>query len=122
MQTKKLIIKNWNTAKLNIEIEHQDYIDYGTVNKVDGLEEYTYLVKNIDFGLEKRSGTAIELDKKISKLELYKEDGNTLLLSVSFNEDGTINKEKESNVKLSKVVHLDEQNNTQGFEYITLPS
>ena len=111
-----------NTAKLNIEIEHQDYIDYGTVNKVNGLNEYTYTVKNIDFGLEKRSETAVELDKKISRIALYKNDGETLLLNVYFNEDGTINKEKPDSQYVNKVTHLDEQNNIQGFEYIPMES
>ena len=107
-----------NTAKLNIEIEHQDYIDYGTVNKVNGINQYTYNVKNIDFGLEKRSETAVELDKKISKISLYKDDGSTLLLNVSFNDDGTINKEKPDNKYVEKITHMDEGNNIQGFEYI----
>ena len=111
-----------NTAKLNIEIEQQDYIDYGTVNKVNGLNEYTYTVKNIDFGLEKRSETAVELDKKISRIALYKNDGETLLLNVYFNEDGTINKEKPDSQYVNKVTHLDEQNNIQGFEYIPMES
>ncbi|MBP3463488.1 MAG: carboxypeptidase regulatory-like domain-containing protein [Clostridia bacterium] len=111
-----------NTAKLNIEIEHQDYVDYGIVNKVDGIQEYTYVVKNIDFGLERRSGTAIDLDKKISKISLYKEDGTELLLSVSYNEDGTINKEANSNKYVDKVVHLDETDTVQGFEYIPTES
>ena len=111
-----------NTAKLNIEIEHQDYIDYGTVNKVNGLNEYTYTVKYIDLGLEKRSETAVELDKKISRIALYKNDGETLLLNVYFNEDGTINKEKPDSQYVNKVTHLDEQNNIQGFEYIPMES
>ncbi len=111
-----------NTAKLNIEIEHQDYIDYGTVNKVNGLNEYTYTVKNIDFGLEKRSETAIELDKKISRISLYKDDGTTELLNVYFNEDGTINKEKPNSKYVEKVTHLNEENNIQGFEYIPTES
>ena len=107
-----------NTAKLNIEIEHQDYIDYGTVKTVDGLEEFTYYVKNIDFGLERRSGTVIELDKKISRVSLYKDDGDSLLLDVTYNEDGTINKEKSDSQYLNKLSHVDEQGFTQGLEYV----
>ncbi len=111
-----------NTAKLNIEIEHQDYINYGKVNKVDGIQEYTYVVKNIDFGLERRSGTVIDLDKKISKISLYKNDGKDLLLSVSYNEDGTINKEHKDNKNVNKLVHLDGTDTIQGFEYIPTES
>jgi len=111
-----------NTAKLNIEIEHQDYIDYGTVKIVDGLKEYTYTVKNIDFGLERRSKTAIDLEKKISKISLYKEDGKELLLSVSYKEDGTIDKENKDNQYVDKLVHLDTAGNVQGFEYIPMES
>lgn len=111
-----------NTAKLNIEIEHQDYIDYGTVKIVDGLKEYTYIVKNIDFGLERRSKTVIDLDKKISKISLYKEDGNELLLSVSYKEDGTVDKENKNNKYIDKVVHVDTKGNVQGFEYIPMES
>lgn len=111
-----------NTAKLNIEIEHQDYIDYGIVKIVDGLKEYTYIVKNIDFGLERRSKTVMDLEKKISNISLYKEDGNELLLSVSYKEDGTIDKENKNNKYIDKVVHLDTIGNVQGFEYIPMES
>ena len=52
-----------NTAKLNIEIEHQDFIDYADVKKVNGLDVFTYIVKNIDFGLERRSGTVLEIGR-----------------------------------------------------------
>lgn len=109
-----------NTAKLNIEIEHQDFIDYGTVVTVDGIKEYTYYVRNIDFGLERRSRTALELDKKISKITLLKNDGNSVILRVTFNEDGSVNREDEETVLGRKLAHLDELNGIQGFEYIPM--
>lgn len=111
-----------NTAKLNIEIEHQDFIDYGTVNTVDGIPEYTYQVKNIDFGLEERSKTAVELDKKISKITLYKNESSDEILKVYFNEDGTINKEKEDSINVNRLVHVDTKNNVQGLEYVPIES
>ena len=122
----KKLIKNTqmvaNTAKLNVEIEHQDYIKEGLANTVNGLKEYTYTIKDIDFGLEKRSETAINLEKKISKITLYQNDGTTPLLNVIYNEDGTINKENSDNINISKVVHVDTANNRQGFEYIQFES
>lgn len=111
-----------NTAKMNIEIEHQDYIDYGTVKTVNGLEEFTYVVPYIDFGLEKRSETVLELDKKISRISLYKNDDQASLLDVTFNEDGTINKEKADSKYNNKLVHVNELNNTQGLEYLPIES
>ena len=111
-----------NTAKLNIEIEHQDYINYGSVKTVNGLQEYTYTIKNIDFGLEKRSETVVELEKRISKITLYKNDGETKLLDVIFNEDGTINTERADSQYNKKIVHVDESNNIQGLEYIPIES
>lgn len=107
-----------NTAKLNVEIEHQDFIDYGTVKTVNGIKEYTYTIKDIDFGLEKRSETVLELEKQISRISLYKEDGKSLLLDVSYNEDGTVNRNKTDNQYLNKLVHVDETSNIQGLEYI----
>lgn len=107
-----------NTAKLNIEIEHQDFINYGTVNTVNGIEEYTYNVANIDFGLEKRSATVLELEKQISRITLYKNDGEDILLDISYNEDGTIDKDKTGTQNLNKLTHVDEQSNIQGLEYI----
>ncbi len=111
-----------NSAKLNIEIDHQDFIDYGVVNTVDGIQEYTYYVKNIDFGLERRSRTALELDKKVSKITLLKNDGETVILRVTFNEDGTVNRDDENTVLGRKLAHLSEENNIQGFEYIPIES
>ena len=111
-----------NTAKLNLEVEHQDFIDYGEVNTVNGLNEFTYAVKNIDFGLERRSGTKMDVDKKISKISIYNKDGESLLLNIVFNEDGTINKSATENQYLSKVTHVDTKGNIQGFEYIPYES
>ncbi len=107
-----------NTAKLNIEIEHQDYINYGTVRKVNGLDEFTYVVKNIDFGLEKRSGTVLELEKRITNISLYKNDGAEKILDVSYKEDGTIDKQKPGSLNINKISHVDELSNIQGFEYL----
>lgn len=109
-----------NTAKLNIEIEHQDYIDYATVKKVNGLDVFTYIVKNIDFGLERRSGTVLNLDKKISRISLYKNDGRDAILDVTFNEDGSINKESPNSINVGKVTHINTVNNIQGLEYIPI--
>ena len=111
-----------NTAKLNIEIEHQDFIDYADVKKVNGLDVFTYIVKNIDFGLERRSGTVLDLDKKISRISLYKNDGSEAILDVTFNEDGSIKKESPNNINVGKLTHVDTRNNIQGLEYIPIES
>lgn len=111
-----------NTAKMNIEIEHQDYIDYGEVNTVDGIKEYTYYVRNIDFGLERRSPTVLELNKRISKIQLLKDDGQTIIMEVTFNEDGTVNTEDKNSKFTRKLTHVAEIPNIQGLEYIPIES
>ena len=111
-----------NTAKLNIEIEHQDYIDYGVVNTVNGIQEYTYYVRNIDFGLERRSPTVLELNKRLSRIQLLKDDGSTVIMDVSFNEDGSVNKESKDSKFTRKLTHVAEIPNIQGLEYIPIES
>ena len=111
-----------NTAKMNIEIEHQDYINYGEVNTVNGIQEYTYYVRNIDFGLERRSPTVLELNKRLSRIQLLKDNGSTILMDVTFNEDGTVNTENKDSKFTRKLTHVDEIPNIQGLEYIPIES
>lgn len=107
-----------NTAKLNLELERQDYIDYGTEKLVDGIKEYTYVVGNIDFGLEKRSETVIDLTKDLRGITLYKDNGSTEIMKVTINEDGTIN--YDMSLELSKLLRIPKQENAQGFSYIIM--
>ena len=111
-----------NTAKMNIEIEHQDFINYGEVNTVNGIQEYTYYVRNIDFGLERRSPTVIELNKRLSRIQLLKDNGTTVIMDVSFNEDGTVNTESKDSKFTRKLTHVSEIPNIQGLEYIPIES
>ncbi len=104
-----------NTAKMDLEIEPVDNI---TENTVDGTKEYTYSVNNIDFGLEKRSETSLELEKDLSKITLYKLDGTEKILEVIFNEDGSIDTEKS--VQYDRLLDIPEDNNVQGVKYITI--
>ena len=45
-----------------------------------------------------------------------------VLLSVSYKEDGTVDKENKNNKYIDKVVHVDTKGNVQGFEYIPMES
>ena len=107
-----------NTAKLNLEIERQDYIDYGTENTVDGITEYTYTVGNIDFGLEKRSETVFELTKDLSAITLYKQNGTEQIMKVVIKDDGTLDYEVSS--ELAKLLRLPKTETEQGFSYINM--
>lgn len=107
-----------NTAKMNFEIERQDYIDYGTEKLVNGIKEYTYTVGNVDFGLEKRSETALELSKDLASIVLHKQNGSAEIMRVNINEDGTINKDTSTN--LNALLRVEKQDDEQGFSYITM--
>ena len=104
-----------NTAKLNLEIDPVDYIE----NKMDdGTVEYKYIVNNIDFGLEQRSETKLDLTKKISKVTLYKRDGHDVVLEAYINEDGTYDVTKST--QYDKLVNIPETSNTQGVRFANI--
>ncbi len=107
-----------NTAKLNLEIERQDYIDYGTKQTVDGITEYTYVVGNIDFGLEKRSETAFELKKNLTTITLYKQNGTQQVMKVVIGDDGKINIQESQ--ELEKLTRVEKTPTAQGFSYINM--
>ena len=107
-----------NTAKLNLEIERQDYIDYGTEKIVDGIPEYTYSVGNIDFGLEKRSETVFDLTKNLSEITLYKENGTEEILKAVINDDGTF--DMTASDELTQMIRVPKTDSEQGFSYINM--
>ena len=92
------LIENTNmiaeTAKIDFEIEHVDNINQAEgieYNEVNGLANltsqgteskitlYEYSVRNVDFGIERRSKTALELTKQIKHISLVDSSGKTLL-------------------------------------------
>ena len=105
-----------NTAKLNLEIEHPDYIESNKLT--DGTVERKYVVNGIDFGLEQRSETAIELSKNISKITLMKNDGIDTIMEVIINEDGSIDFEKS--IQGDKLINIAQVGNTQGIRFANI--
>ncbi len=109
-----------NTAKLNLELERQDYIDYGSEKSVNGIKEYTYIVSDIDFGLEKRSETVMELTKDLYSITLYKNNGTSQIMKVIIKEDGTY--DFDVSEELAKLLRVAKTKNEQGFSYINMES
>ncbi len=107
-----------NTAKLNLEVERQDYIDYGTEKTVNGIKEYTYIVNGIDFGLEKRSETVMELKKDLYSITLYKNNGTSQIMKVVIKDDGTY--DFDVSEELAKLLRVTKTNEQQGFSYINM--
>ena len=105
-----------NTAKLNLEIEHPDYIESNKLT--DGTVERKYVVNGIDFGLEKRSETAVELSKDISKITLKKNDGTATIMEVVINEDGSIDFDKS--IQGDKLINIAQVGNTQGIRFANI--
>ena len=129
-QNKEELVKNTrmvaNTAKLYVDVEKQDQVSYKTVATTEGDSSHEYYIKNIDFGLVERPETRINVQKEISKIQLLKNDGTEVILSVECDENGDIIKAggtSEDTVRVEKVTEIEKANLTgQGFKYIAMES
>lgn len=61
-----------DTAKLKVQVEYDK-------TQANGLENYSYNIRNIDFGLEKRPENKIDLDKEIIGIKVTLSNGNTII-------------------------------------------
>jgi len=124
-----------NSAKLFVDVEKQDTISYKTVEasgekdvvKTTEGSGHKYEISNIDFGLVERPETRINVQKEISKIQLTKNDGRDVILSVECDEAGNIIKSggsAENTIRVEKVVeiHKDTLGSGQGFKYIAMES
>lgn len=114
-----------DTPKLDINLEMSNYDENNKAN-------YTYAVKNVNFGLEERPNTELTLDKQIEEITLTTSDGNTIM-DAKYN----INYAVAENGKITAKVELDTRNSygtdnlqalnrdlatNQGFRYINVDS
>ena len=115
-----------NTAKLFVDVEKQDQVAYKTVATTEGDSTHEYYIKNIDFGLVERAETRINIQKEISKIQLLKNDGAEVILSVECDENGNIIKAggtEGDTIRVEKVMEIEKANlNGQGFKYIAMES
>ena len=101
-----------DTAKLNLNVENVASADVtGTAyrNGVLKTNAFEYRIKGIDLGLEKRSETAIVLDKEINSIKLTTNDGK-IILDAEY--DISYEKVSKSSYKNNtvKVAELDDNN------------
>lgn len=61
-----------DTAKINVNVEYN-------TTKSNGLTDKTYRIKNMDFGLEQRPETKIELTKEITDIKITLASGETII-------------------------------------------
>lgn len=132
------------TAKLNIEVENVYDINYitETIGQLNGAlavdgdieegaistgNEFSYVIDNIDFGLEERSQTKLTLDKQIKQITLTTSDGNVILdavydITYELGDDDTIRSSVTLNESLStgyeNIASLNRSASSQGYRYI----
>lgn len=124
-----------NTAKFVVDIEKQSEIKYEEnsantegANASGNEVKHEYVIGNIDFGLVKRAETRIYTQKEISKIELLKNDGKEVVLSVSCDDEGNIIKtggtaDENKTVRVDKITEIDKKSlaaGTQGFKYVAV--
>ena len=123
-----------NTAKFVVDIENQKEINYQANakttegNKTDTTDVHNYIIPNIDFGLTRRPETRLYIQKEINKIELLKNDGNDVILSVSCDDEGNIIKSgntdsNDASIRADKITEINKElltAGTQGFKYIAV--
>ena len=126
-----------NTAKFKVDVEKQDTIAYKTIkttagegnNEKDSVT-HEYNIANVDFGLVERPQTKMYIKKELGRIDLYKNDGSGLILSVECDEDGNLiktngNEGLEGNVHINKISEIEKANlavGIQGFKYVAIES
>lgn len=123
-----------NTAKFVVDIENQKEIDYQQNikvtegNKDKDTDVHNYIIPNIDFGLTRRPETRLYIQKEISKIELSKNDGKDVVLTVSCDDEGNIIKSAgtevdNATIRADKITEINKElltAGTQGFKYIAV--
>lgn len=130
-----------NTAKLRVQIEDSSDLDFGTTKKSTGgaftvnvggsydqiLDaaknnednvEKVYTIGNIDFGLERRADTIIQVDKFLKGIELQKE--NEPIYKVRIEDNGDVITDETDYGVIGEGIKLVEANGVQGFRYISV--
>ena len=124
-----------NTAKFVVDIEKQSEIKYEEnsdntegANTSGNEVKHEYVIGNMDFGLVRRAETRIYTQKEISKIELLKNDGKEVVLSVSCDDEGNIIKaggttDENKTVRVDKITGINKETlaaGTQGFKYVAV--
>lgn len=124
-----------NTAKFVVDIEKQSEIKYEEnsdntegANVSENEVKHQYVIGNMDFGLVRRAETRIYTQKEISKIELLKNDGKEVVLSVSCDDEGNIIKaggttDENKTVRVDKITEINKETlaaGTQGFKYVAV--
>ena len=124
-----------NTAKFVVDIENQKEINYQpNVSTTEGSKDmnakdiHNYIIPNIDFGLTRRPETRLYIQKEINKIELLKNDGKDLVLTVTCDDEGNIIKSgdttsSDATVRADKITEINKSlltAGTQGFKYIAV--
>lgn len=122
-----------NTAKFVVDIENQKEINYSqkvktTEGNKNNTEVHNYIISNIDFGLTRRPETRLYIQKEINKIELLKNDGKDVVLTVTCDDEGNIIKSGETNTntdslgadKISEINKKMLTAGTQGFKYVAV--
>ena len=122
-----------NTAKFVVDIENQKEINYQpnvstTEGNKSGNEVHNYIIPNVDFGLTRRPETRLYIQKEINKIELLKNDGKDVVLTVTCDDEGNIIKSgdttsSDATVRADKITEINKSlltAGTQGFKYIAV--
>ena len=124
-----------NTAKFVVDIENQKEINYQpNVSTTEGSKDmnakdiHNYIIPNIDFGLTRRPETRLYIQKEINKIELLKNDGKDVVLTVTCDDEGNIIKSgdttsSDATVRADKITEINKElltAGTQGFKYIAV--
>lgn len=118
-----------DTPKIDMNIEHPNF-KYDDNGKNEVNKDYTYTVKNVDFGVEERPITALTLDKQIEEIILTTSDGNNIMdakytIDYGVDEDGKITAKVEldsaNSYGVDNLQALNrDQATTHGFRYISI--
>lgn len=88
------------------------------------IEEAGYTIKNINFGLEERAKTDLELTQYIEEIRLLKQDDpNNPILRVYLDEDGSIKTDNKDSISIGKITYMPHAESAltgQGFYAIAI--
>lgn len=81
-----------------------------------------YVAYDIDFGLEKRAYTSLQLDKYLKEIILSKENGTEAVLDAVILDDGRVEYSNDQTMNTKSMLSVATGNGLQGFHYIQMES